>query len=197
MAQFHARPAKKGFFEILGLEEFIEARLNEMKRAISSGFSAGKTSPVAAPTAQASKSATAKTTKVGAKVLKPVAAAKRSLGKSASTATTGNDDAPVQTLLSLMEKHPKKIQLAKVGASKDQLLRSLIPLYLAKGENMEMTSGVISRFWKQQGINYAAPNAAKALRKHPGYSKDGQLGKQIAPNGIRYVETALKGDAKA
>jgi hypothetical protein len=97
----------------------------------------------------------------------------------------------VEAVVSAFAKHPKKSQLIKAGKSKDQLLRSLVPLYVARGLKTPVNSGLISRFWGKQGVRYAAPNAAKALRKHPGYTKAGKNGPQITAHGIKYVENAL------
>lgn len=97
---------------------------------------------------------------------------------------------PLAAVLKSLDAHPKKVALIKAGKQKDQLLRSLIPLYVARG-GVEVSSGVTSKFWAKQGIVYAAPNAAKALREHVGYARRTAKGPQITPNGIKYVEQAL------
>ncbi|WNG46951.1 hypothetical protein F0U60_24585 [Archangium minus] len=87
--------------------------------------------------------------------------------------------------------HPKQEVLVAAGRQKDQLLRSLIPLYLARALDVEVTSGTTSRFWGELGVTYAAPNAAKALRLHTGFAQDTKKGKAITSKGIKYVESAL------
>jgi len=104
---------------------------------------------------------------------------------------------PLAQLLSSLDKHPKKAALIKAGKQKDQLLRSLIPLYVGRG-TIEVSSGLTSKFWAKHGVSYAAPNVAKALREHVGYARrTGKGGPQITPNGIKYVEQALSGKSKA
>lgn len=100
---------------------------------------------------------------------------------------TGSDT--LDALLLALKKHPRKEALIKAGSQRDQLLRSLIPLYLAR--ELDVNSGTISRFWKVHGVRYASPNAAKALREHVGYARSSKKGKRITPNGIKYVEAAL------
>lgn len=151
MKGFKARRLKQGWFEILGLEEFIEARLAELKRALAR-----------TPAMKASR--------------------KKTLARPAD---------PFQNLLAAMETHPKRAELIQAGKAKDQLLRSLVPLYLTHNRNLEVTSGMISRFWKRYGVSFAAPNAAKALREHVGFARATKLGRQITPNGIKYVEQVL------
>ena len=97
---------------------------------------------------------------------------------------------PVSALITLLKAHPQKAALIKAGKEKDQLLRSLIPLYLSQGK-VEVTSGTMSRFWAKHGLKYAAPNAAKALRLHPGYARRTAKGQQITANGVKYVDQAL------
>lgn len=114
-------------------------------------------------------------------------------GKAATASSAKGKIAAGGALDELMKKwqaHPKKSALVKVGKQKDQLLRSLIPLYLSEGK-IEVTSGTMSRFWAKHGLTYAAPNAAKALRLHPGYAKRTAKGQQITSNGVKYVEQAL------
>jgi len=100
----------------------------------------------------------------------------------------------VQHLVAKLDANPKRAALVKAGKQRDQLLRSLIPLYLGqKLTNVEITSGDTSDFWRLYGVKYLAPNAAKALREHVGYARRTKAGLQITPNGIKYVEAALKG----
>jgi len=159
---FQARKLKKGLFEVVGLEAFIEQKLAVLARKLGVG------------------SAPKKAVKKVTKAVKPAKASK-----------------PTTTVSLLVQKlgsHPKRAQLVRAGKQKDQLLRSLIPLYLAqKLANVEITSGDTSDFWAQHGVKYLAPNAAKALREHVGFARRTKLGPQITPNGIKYVEAALKG----
>jgi hypothetical protein len=107
-----------------------------------------------------------------------------------SRPANGHHDALVHAL----KVHKRGKDLAKAGKARDQLLRSLIPLYLARDlDGVEVNSGAISAFWKAQGIAYAGPNAAKALRAHVGYTLPAKHGKgwTISPNGVKYVEAAL------
>ena len=110
--------------------------------------------------------------------------------KSAPAKKVSVEKDPLAAVLKSLDAHPKKVALIKAGKQKDQLLRSLIPLYVARG-GVEVSSGVTSKFWAKQGIVYAAPNAAKALREHVGYARRTAKGPQITPNGIKYVEQAL------
>jgi hypothetical protein len=149
---FKARKLKKGLFEIVGLEQFIDARIARL-------FGAAK------------------------KTGKTVA--------SKNTEPTGN---VVDDLVAILNRHGKKAELIRAGkVHKDQLLRSLIPLYLGKNLDSEVTSGHVSKFWSIYGVKYAAPNAAKALREHVGYARNTKTGRQITPNGIKYVEAAANG----
>ncbi len=103
---------------------------------------------------------------------------------------------PLAQLLASLDKHPKKAALIKAGKQKDQLLRSLIPLYVGRG--VDVSSGLTSKFWAKHGVSYAAPNVAKALREHVGYARrTAKGGPQITPNGVKYVEQALSGKNKA
>ena len=158
---FKASKAKSGLFEIHGLEAFIEKKFAELKKA----FGGAKSAP---------------------KKRSAPKAAKRSAP--AKSVVAGKD--PLAQVLKSLDAHPKKAALIKAGKQKDQLLRSLIPLYVARG-GVEVSSGVTSKFWARQGIVYAAPNAAKALREHVGYARRTSKGPQITPNGIKYVEQAL------
>lgn len=123
----------------------------------------------------------------GAKAPRPVkkvaAPAKKAVGKEAT---------PFDQMLAALAQHPRKAELIRAGKQKDQLLRSLVPLYLARSLSIEVTSGLISRFWQAHGVRYAPPNAAKALREHVGYARSTRGGRQITPNGIKYVESALQ-----
>jgi hypothetical protein len=97
----------------------------------------------------------------------------------------------VSALVDALRAHPRQEELVVAGRQKDQLLRSLIPLYLARALDVEVTSGITSRFWGEFGVTYAAPNAAKALRLHTGFAQDTKKGKAITSKGIKYVESAL------
>lgn len=78
------------------------------------------------------------------------------------------------------------------GKQRNQLLRSLVPLYIAKDIEVDLNSGQIARVWKRFKVRYAGPNAAKALREHTGYAKRTANGRRITRAGVKYVETALK-----
>lgn len=104
---------------------------------------------------------------------------------------------PLSQLIEVLETHPKREGLVKAGRQKDQLLRSLIPLYLAQQLSVSVSSGTTSRFWAKQGVKYAAPNAAKALREHEGYARRTSTGPRITPAGVEYVEAALAGHQTA
>lgn len=164
---FKASRAKSGLFEIHGLEAFIEKKFAELKKA----FGGAKAAPKKAQ----------KTARKAAAPAKKASAAKD----------------PLAQLLSSLNAHPKKASLIKAGKQKDQLLRSLIPLYVGRG-SIEVSSGLTSKFWAKHGVTYAAPNVAKALREHVGYARrTAKGGPQITPNGIKYVEQALSGKNKA
>lgn len=165
---FKASRAKSGLFEIHGLEAFIEQKVAELKHALGIGKKAVAAKPSPKP---ARKAAPAK------------------------KAAAPKD--PLAQLLSALDSHPKKAALIKAGKQKDQLLRSLIPLYVGRS-GVEVSSGVTSKFWARHGITYAAPNVAKALREHVGYARrTAKGGPQITPNGIKYVEQALSGKRTA
>ena len=168
---FQARKLKKGLFEVVGLEQYLETKFSQWAKKL--GFT-----KTAAPAVVAKKKAVRATAK---KVVK--ATAKKAVGPSA-----------VEHLVAVLDHHPKRVALVKAGKQRDQLLRSLIPLYLGqKMHDVEITSGDTSHFWKLHGVKYLAPNAAKALREHIGFARRTKVGPQITPNGIKYVETALKG----
>ncbi len=158
---FKAQQLKKGVFDIHGLEEFVERKVRDVMNAL--GLS-GKAAPKA----------------------KKASAPKKPAKKSASASSS-----PLGALMAALESHSKKAALIKAGKQKDQLLRSLIPLYVARNAGVEVSSGVTSKFWSKFGVKYAAPNAAKALREHVGYARRTKNGNQITPNGVKYVESAL------
>lgn len=166
---FKASRAKSGLFEIHGLEAFIEKKVAELKHALG-----------------LNKMATAK----------KAPAAKAAPARKAAPAKKAARKDPLTQVLASLEAHPKKAALIKAGKQKDQLLRSLIPLYVARGV-VEVSSGTTSKFWAKQGVIYAAPNVAKALREHVGYARRTAKGPQITPNGIKYVEQALSGKHQA
>ena len=116
-----------------------------------------------------------------------------SASKELASVSTGNGGSAVEQLLAALHGHPRQQELISAGKQKDQLVRSLIPLYLARSldADFEVTSGTTSRFWGELGVTYAAPNAAKALRLHGGYAQDTQKGKAITPRGVQYVEEML------
>jgi hypothetical protein len=100
----------------------------------------------------------------------------------------------VDDLVAVLNRHNKKSELVRAGkVHKDQLLRSLIPLYLGRNLELEVTSGHVSKFWSLYGVKYAAPNAAKVLREHVGFARNTRIGRQITPNGIKYVAAAMNG----
>jgi hypothetical protein len=165
---FKASKAKSGLFEIHGLEAFIEKQVALAVAGFKKAFGV-----------------------TGGAKKRPAAKAAR---KAAPAKATAKD--PLSQLLANLDSHPKKAGLIKAGKQKDQLLRSLIPLYVAKG--VEVSSGTTSKFWAKHGVTYAAPNVAKALREHVGYARRGAKGgPQITPNGIKYVEQALSGKRTA
>ena len=152
------------------------------------------TMPKKAKIQKTSRPQRAKTAKKAAKPAAKKAAAKR--GASASKRSTGASRAAtaeaVKQLVDALQAHPQQKDLVTAGQQqKDQLLRSLIPLYLARSLGMEVTSGTTSRFWSKFGVSYAAPNAAKALRIHTGYASETKKGRAITAKGIRYVEDAI------
>lgn len=116
----------------------------------------------------------------------------RLIGRGSTRGPNRETAEAVAAVTTAFAKHPKKVQLLKAGKSKDQLLRSLVPLYVARELKTPINSGLISRFWGKHGVRYAAPNAAKALRKNPGYAKQGKNGQRITASGVKYVEAALR-----
>ena len=175
---FKASKAKSGFFEIHGLEAFIEQKVAELKHVLGLDLRGAK----AAPAVQAAK---------------PLQAAKRPVKKAAAPKQARPvRKGPLDEVLAALDAHPQKAGLIKAGKQKDQLLRSLIPLYVAQG-NVEVSSGTMSKFWAKHVVKYAAPNAAKALRQHTGYARRTAKGQQITANGVKYVEQALNGKRAA
>ncbi|WP_233585059.1 hypothetical protein [Corallococcus sp. CA054B] len=156
-----------------------------------------KTAPKAKKAASKKKSAAKKApaAKKAAPAKKKSAAKKAPAAKKAAASGSASEDA-VSVLETALRGHARQKDLVSAGKEKDQLLRSLIPLYLAKSLDVEVTSGTTSRFWSGLGVTYAAPNAAKALRLHAGYAQDTKKGKAITAKGIRYVEDALAQAAK-
>lgn len=167
---FKAQQLKKGFFDIHGLEDFVERKVHEVMKALG----------------LASRSPT-----------KPAAPAKVKSARKPAKASKAVATDPLQAVLGALDGSPKKAGLIKAGKQKDQLLRSLIPLYVARDLPVEVSSGVTSKFWAKFGVKYAAPNAAKALREHAGHSRRTRSGNQITPAGVKYVEAALAGKKAA
>lgn len=124
---------------------------------------------------------------------KKAAPARKAAAKRGSTAgrATAKTTETVKQLVEALQSHPQQKGLLTAGQQKDQLLRSLIPLYLARSLDIAVTSGTTSRFWGKLGISYAAPNAAKALRIHTGYASETKKGRAITAKGIKYVEQAI------
>ncbi|WP_224366588.1 hypothetical protein [Hyalangium versicolor] len=133
----------------------------------------------------------AKAQKRTAKPAARKATTKRASAARKSGATRTATTEAVKQLVDALQNHPQQKNLVTAGQQKDQLLRSLIPLYLARALGVEVTSGTTSRFWSKLGVSYAAPNAAKALRIHTGYASDSKKGKTITAKGVRYVEDAI------
>nr|WP_225938013.1 hypothetical protein [Myxococcus sp. RHSTA-1-4] len=151
-------------------------------RAAKGGKAAARDATEAAPSKKARKS----TSKARPKPKKAARASGEAVSQDASEA--------VSRLVEALRAHPRHEALVSAGKQKDQLVRSLIPLYLARAvdTDLEVTSGTTSRFWGELGVTYAAPNAAKALRLHSGYAQDTKKGKAITARGIQYVEEALE-----
>ncbi|WP_366934626.1 hypothetical protein [Corallococcus exiguus] len=155
-----------------------------------------KTAPKAKKsTSKKSAAKKAPAAKKAAPAKKKSAAKKAPAAKKAASSGAASEDA-VSVLQTALRGHARQKDLVSAGKEKDQLLRSLIPLYLAKSLDVEVTSGTTSRFWSGLGVTYAAPNAAKALRLHAGYAQDTKKGKAITAKGVRYVEDALTQAAK-
>lgn len=115
--------------------------------------------------------------------------AKRRAQRAVAPARRGPEQ-PLGQIVEALARHPRRRELLK-AKHENQLLRSLVPLYLARNLNVEINSGIISRFWKLHGVSYASPNAAKALRQHVGFARVKGSGREITPNGIRLVEDKL------
>jgi len=139
--------------------------------------------------------AAASSTKAEKRTTRPAAKSKKRAraAKEPASSSNGNGGSAVEQLLAALRSHPRQQELISAGKQKDQLVRSLIPLYLARSldADFEVTSGTTSRFWGELGVTYAAPNAAKALRLHGGYAQDTQKGKAITTRGVQYVEEML------
>ncbi|MFT3710671.1 MAG: hypothetical protein QM817_23865 [Archangium sp.] len=165
---FKASRSKSGLFEIHGIEAYLEKKIGELRKAL--GIGGGKSTAKKAAPAKKAKAAKAPAKKVATD--------------------------PYAQLVRAFDANGKKAALVKLGKQKDQLLRALVPLYVAKGQ-FEVTSGTTTRFWAKNGVSFAAPNVAKALREHVGYARRGKGGPTITPNGIKYVEAALSGKKAA
>jgi hypothetical protein len=166
---------------VLGLEKkrvkppHVQEKAEEKYEAVPSPHREEKKSPVAPVAARKA---------VPAKSAKPV---KKAAPKKAAAAP----DEPLSAVLAALDVHPEKAGLITAGQQKNQLLRSLIPLYVAQKLDVEVTSGVASKFWASHGVTFAAPNAAKVLREHAGYAKRTAKGLRITASGLKYVEDAL------
>jgi hypothetical protein len=148
--------------------------------------------PEPAPTPEpvpAKKAAAKKPAAKKAAAKKAPAAKKPAAKKAAAPAADGGD--PLTAVLAALDARANKADLIDAGKQKDQLLRSLIPLYVAQGLEVEVSSGVASKFWAKHGVKFAAPNAAKVLREHAGYAKRTPKGPRISAAGVKYVEAAL------
>jgi len=177
--------------ELTALKSFFEARFGEIKSELKrlveiytgtspapSPVEPGVPEPVAAPEPVAQVSPKP--------IAKPRAKAKKRAAPRARPAPSAD------SLSVALQAHPKGTELALAGKLRDQLLRSLVPLYLARElAGVEVNSGAISAFWKAQGVSFAGPNAAKALRAHPEHITKKGKGWTIAPSGVAYVEAAL------
>lgn len=175
MVKLKAKLLKGGLLEISGLEQLIDSKIAAFKKSI------GAKAPAVAKATEYVRPAAPKPVAKKAVAKKPAASAK----------SAGTKDA-FGIVMANLAKHPAKNALIKAGTQPDQLLRSLIPLYLAQGSGVDVTSGVITAFWKKHGVKFAAPNAAKALREHVGYARQTKAGREITPNGIKYVEAAVQ-----
>ena len=195
---FLARKVKKGLFEVQGLEAFIEARLVELKQALglkgkASGVAAAVgPAPIKTPTPKEVSPTAKAAAPAKAKHAAPVRAPRAKAGPKAPAGVV-SVDAVVAQLEAALAAHPEARALARAGKQKDQLLRALVPLYLVKGRKLEVSSGATSKFWAAHGVTFAAPNAAKALREHKGFSRRTAQGLVIEARGVAYVEKALAG----
>jgi hypothetical protein len=200
---FKAQQLKKGFLDIIGLEAFVERKVHEVIKGLRANGTTPVKSALRAVAAKMTRSGSARPnsaratvgpSKVGAATKTGRTPGQAVLGKSPSSKPGSNKPSTgnaLNVVLEALEANPKKAALVKAGKQKDQLLRSLIPLYVAQNLRVEVSSGVTSKFWATFGLKYAAPNAAKALREHVGYAKRTKQGNQITPNGVKYVEAAL------
>jgi hypothetical protein len=177
MVRLKAKLLKGGLVEISGLEQLIDSKIAALKKSFGTANKTAAVKPVEYVRPAATKSVAKKP------------AAKKAVKKSASKPAAKDAFAIVMANLA---KHPGKTALIKAGQQPDQLLRSLIPLYVAQGSGVDVTSGVITNFWKKHGVSFAAPNAAKALREHVGYARQTKAGREITPNGVKYVEAAVQ-----
>ncbi len=150
---------------------------------------------VPAPKVPAPKAAASRAPAARSAARKPAGARPPATAKKAASAVPAprarKPAEPVAQLLQALEAHPQRAAILRAGKSKDQLLRSLIPLYLAQGLDVDVTSGTVTKLWARHGVKFAAPNAAKALREHEGYARRTSAGPLITPNGVKYVEDAL------
>ncbi len=167
---FKASKQSKGIFEIHGVEEFIEKKFHDFKQALGLEPRPGK--KLISPAT-------------------PVKKAQKTIKEAKKAVTTMGEDV-LDTLSSALESHPNKAAVVKLGKKKDQLLRALVPLYLGRNAKGDISSGVTSKFWAKHGVKFAAPNAAKALREHKGFSTRSKKGVAISTTGVKYVEEALK-----
>lgn len=99
-------------------------------------------------------------------------------------------DAELARLMRASKAGPKLVKAAK--KTNDNLLRALIPLYIARSVAVRVTSGGVSRFWNARGISISGPAVARAWREWVGYSRQTKTGPQITPNGVNYVNAALR-----
>jgi hypothetical protein len=100
-------------------------------------------------------------------------------------------ETPEERVVKAMARHHRRRAMVRAGRQRDQLLRSLLPLYVAQTMRLDLDSGAIARIWRRFNVPYAVPNAAKALREHVGFARRTPLGRRITRAGIRYVERAL------
>ncbi|MFY0579934.1 hypothetical protein ACN28S_41910 [Cystobacter fuscus] len=109
-------------------------------------------SPAVAPRASRAKKAASPKKKAGPTAVRKPAPERNK--KAARGQAAGSARAPaaeqgdgVGALVEALRAHPRQEELVAAGRHKDQLLRSLIPLYLARALELEVTSGTTSRFW--------------------------------------------------
>jgi hypothetical protein len=96
-------------------------------------------------------------------------------------------------VITAVRRHRLGQQLIEAGKRhRDSLLRALIPLYATRAFQVIVTSGATQRLWAEHGVNVQATVMARALSEHVGYSRRTRVGIQITPNGVKYVEAALK-----